>query len=234
MFERKRIWKAIGIVTAVGAYALLAQYTPPSGGSLSACGSSGQVLTNSSGSCVGVATISGAQGGGLVLLEQHTASTSAELDFTSCISSTYDDYAIEIVNLIAATSATTLIWQASTNGGSTYDTGSNYQWSRLAWNETGGAVNAGSTADTSIVVGFAASNTSTNSLNSEARLYNPGSSATYKVFSATNQQIDSSGKPLSTVVGGAYKVTTAVNAFRFLAGSGNITSGTIRCYGLSK
>jgi hypothetical protein len=33
---------------------------------------------------------------------------------------------------------------------------------------------------------------------------------------------------------GAYLNTTAVNAFRVLAGSGNLASGTVRVYGIAK
>ena len=91
-----------------------------------ALGTNGQVLT-SDGTDAGWATPSGGGGGALVLLEQHTASASATLDFTSCISSTYDDYLVEGLSLVPATNAVNFTMQVSTDGGSTWAS-TTYNW----------------------------------------------------------------------------------------------------------
>src|SRR5271168_5194720 len=47
--------------------------------------------------------------------------------FSSCITSAYDSYQIEFVSLVPATNSVNIGLQGSTNGGSGYDTGSDYQ-----------------------------------------------------------------------------------------------------------
>src|SRR5271165_3582301 len=65
----------------------------------------------------------GAQGSGsFVLVEEHTAASSAALNFTTCLTATYDDYDIEFVSLLPASGSNDVMLQVSTNGGSTYDT----------------------------------------------------------------------------------------------------------------
>lgn len=180
-------------------------------------------------------------GSGLVLLEQHTASSSSSLDFTSCISSTYDAYMIQIVSLVPASNAQGLKLLVSTNGGSSYDTGSNYNWQALAWHGTGavsGSGGDGSGALISVDGGFGSngiSNTSTNPLSGFIYLYDPLSTSVYKYFEGRIRFKESNGGvPFNNAMSGTYISTTAVNAFQFIMTSGNIASGTIRCYGIAK
>jgi len=70
--------------------------------------------------------LAGSRGGAMVLLEEHTASNSTSLPFTSCFTSSYDEYKLEIVNLLPASNSVTFNLNFSTNGGTSYDTGSNY------------------------------------------------------------------------------------------------------------
>src|SRR6185503_12648476 len=67
---------------------------------------------------------------GLVLLEQHTASSSATLDFTS-ISGTYDEYEIHFVNIVPATNNVSFQMRMGTGAGPTYDSGNNYNYGML-------------------------------------------------------------------------------------------------------
>ena len=87
-----------------------------------------------------------------MLLEQHTASNSATLDFTACISSAYDEYRIEFVALVPATNNVDLWLLVSTDGGSTFDsTSGHYDWATMRWIYTGGASSAGNGGDTKLV-----------------------------------------------------------------------------------
>src|ERR1035437_3292300 len=72
---------------------------------------------------------------GLVLLESHTASSSVSLDFTTrnasgqsgaTFQSDFDEYEIHFVNLVPATNNVEFRIRMSTNGGSTFDAGANY------------------------------------------------------------------------------------------------------------
>ena len=173
---------------------------------------------------------------GLVLVEEHTASSSAELDFTTCISGTYDDYQVNLVNLLNATDAQPLYMQVSTDGGGTYST-STYSWANnQALSSASAAVN-GSTSDSGYILGAGQqSNTAAwGGLSGHFAFLNPGSASAYKMVTGQTFSLDSRDA-LGAIrnTGGTWATTTAVNAFRLKFGSGNIASGTARCYGYSK
>lgn len=180
--------------------------------------------------------ISGAGGGSLVLLEQHTASASASLDFTTWYSSTYDDYLIEVLNILPATNAANAWLQVSTNGGSSYDTSGIYQTAAFRWSKTGTAV-AGSASSTAFLLTTAGMlNTATDGgLTGTLWLTNPGNGTMWTLFRG---EVGWMEQVAPEIVGGksvgAYKSTTAVNAFRLIMSSGNITSGLARVYGIAK
>ncbi len=178
-------------------------------------------------------------GGGLVLLEQHTASSSASLDFTTCLSSTYDDYQIEVVNLIPGTAGDSITWLASTNGGSTYDSGANYSWINNRYVPGSGASPGGAGKNYILIDGdgLAAGLATTNTwgLNGTYWLRNPSSSVLYKrIDSNVVSFFEQGGARVYALVSGAYEIATAVNAFRVIPITGNIASGTVRCYGIAK
>lgn len=182
-----------------------------------------------------VTTIGAVEMLGQVLLEEHIASASASLDFTTCISSAYDTYEISFTNIIPATDNTDFWMRMSTDGGSTYDSGANYAWGRASWtfNGTGAATGALSGATKINVtenVGLLASH----SFNGRMQLYNPGGSIYKFVDYKTVFYNQANAKPVNLIGGGIYLSTTAVNAFQFLFSSGNIASGMIRVFGLAK
>jgi hypothetical protein len=116
----------------------------------------------------------------MVLLEQHTASASASLNFTTAISATYDEYLIEFVNIIPATNAVNFWMRMSTNGGSSYDSGTNYSWTAYGMNRFG-AAQAGVDATNQIILNKSTiDNTSTKGLCGFIRLYSPGSTSVHK------------------------------------------------------
>ena len=174
--------------------------------------------------------------GSFVLIEEHTASSSAALSFTSCISSTYDEYKIEFVSILPANDAAELDLQFSTNGGSSYDGGSNYAWVVLeaVFNGTG---NGGSNPDTKIVLAPATTNSGTNPFSGSVTLYNPLNATASKnlIGDFVFQTSTGDTRQFRNIMSGTYRVNTAANAFQISSiGGGNIASGTIRCYGLAK
>lgn len=172
---------------------------------------------------------------GLVLIEQHTASASATLDFTSCITSTYDEYQIHMVSLIPATNTVSIYMRMSTDGGSTYDSGTNYEWGRY-YISTGGSAASGANGSYTGIAWWDTDmgNASSGGLNGVATLYNPLSAAVYKLVDLSVMGVSATGGYFKNMFIQRWKNTAAMNAFRFVASSGNLTSGTVRCYGVTK
>ncbi len=176
---------------------------------------------------------------GLVLLEQHTASSSATLNFTTCISSTYDEYEIEVLNVIPASGSTNLLMRMGTGGGPTYDsTSGHYFWDGLSWRATSNTFNGGG-SDTSLNLtalnGLSTGTDSKYGVIATLRLYSPGSTAFYKeVLGKVRIIYNDNATVVMGEFGGRYQQTTAVTAFQFLFDTGSIASGIIRCYGLAK
>lgn len=173
---------------------------------------------------------------GLVLLESHTASASTELDFTAWSSpSNYDNYVVEVEDMVFSTSLFPQV-QFSTDGGATYDTGTNYSWHEwVDYQTTGAAASSGSGASATYIP-FSDSNIVTASgsaLNFTLKMYSPGSSH-YKqlVMEGTDYGVIS-GFAVNRRVIGMYFSATPVTAFRIKASTGNFTSGTVRVYGIA-
>jgi hypothetical protein len=170
---------------------------------------------------------------GSVLLEEHTASNSATLNFTSWYSSAYDAYDIEFISVVPFVNDVPLNINFSTNGGSTYDASTVYDNAATFTfgSRTGTYNTVNQTAftpfgvDVASTTGYAAHGT--------IRLSDPAS-GNYKMLYTTNLQFNASvALPLVLVGYGIYRNTAAVNAFQISAGTGNLTSGTVRIYGLT-
>jgi hypothetical protein len=170
--------------------------------------------------------------GGMVLVGQLTASNSATLDFTSMITSGYDDYVVVFVDVVLASNGTSLSVLFSSDNGSTWDTGAHYDTAMLQINQASYAGNASWSGGTSGYVTNAFSNSSGNSLNGRMEMFNP-SSSNYKFATFDSTTMKSDGNFYRNTGSLRYMSTSAVNAFRILSTSGNITSGTIRVYAMA-
>ena len=203
---------------------------------------SGKIFWDNGAAWIDVTPPSGGGGGAsaLVLLEEHSAANSAELDFTTWYSSTYDLYQIEAVNIIPVTTNTNVQLQFSTNGGSSYDGSSIYSWQSTIWVNNGQAQDgyanqAYITLNGNGVGGRPMSNAVANGgLVGTYKLYNPASTASYKLMHGEADTYNTgAGQFMGVVLGAQYMSTTAVNAFRVYISSGNISSGTLRVFGLT-
>lgn len=173
--------------------------------------------------------------GALVLLEQHTASSSASLDFTSWYSSSYDEYVIELVKVLPATNSSILGLRFSTDGGSSYDASA--IWDRVYQQAYVNGHNEGGLAgETAFYFSGAASNDATYAgVRGCVRIYDPAA-AVYCMCEAqgTCKAADVNAF-MRGLYAGVYKSASGgINAFRILFSSGNIASGVIRVYGIAK
>lgn len=181
---------------------------------------------------------------GCILLQSQSASGSSSIDFSSTyITSTYNKYRLDIINLIPATNSSALWLQVSTDGGATWKTGaSDYAHLRQGGQLTGTGTTAISTStgdgdDAQIVLFGAAvgNNAGTNYLNGEINIHDPSQTSSFKGFMAFLGVRTSAATPdtVTLEIEGTYKATTAVNGIRIIMSTGNITSGLFKLYGIS-
>lgn len=117
--------------SSLTAYGVICGGTTASGALQSiSTGTSGQVLTsNGSSSLPSFQTVSG--GGSLVLVESHTASGAADVQFTTGLTSTYVNYKMFASNVLPSTNSVTIVAEVSTDGGSTWKTTGYYCYAWL-------------------------------------------------------------------------------------------------------
>jgi hypothetical protein len=176
---------------------------------------------------------------GLVLLEQHTVSAASSSAFTSCISSTFDDYVVKMIGLVPSASGSKIAFQFSTNGGVSYDTGTHYSWnSFVTVRNTQGPNGADAATSMNLVneIYTAGASGSAISMDGSFEIFHPGNTTLWTtVIGQASTAINSGGtEPANWTMQGAYTTTgSAVNAFQVIPSTGTF-SGTIRCYGVSK
>lgn len=190
-------------------------------------GASGNVLTSN-----GTTWTSAAATSTQILLATVTASSSATVDFTSNINSTYKVYLVELIDVVPVTNSVDL-WLRVSEDGSTFVT-TGYSWSG-DWSSSTGSSNADGTGSDSKfkLNGTSDSISNTGSLNGWVKFYNPAGTSLSKFFLG---QVGYSGAAIHdnhTWSGNYNNTTNAIVGIRFLMSTGNISSGTFKLYGLS-
>jgi len=200
-------------------------------------GTDGHVLRRS-GTTLGFGSLAGSQAS-LVLIQTQTASSSAQIDFTTGLDDTYDAFVFHLSNVIPATDDVELWIRAGTGAGPTYQT-ANYRWAVGMTSNGGSAIHAGSAAGSSIVLTSNAASDSIGNAAGEAgwdgvvRFSNPDGSV-YKMFSFNGAYTRADGSIIPVAGAGAYVgATSAITGVRFMMETGNIASGRISLYGVRK
>jgi len=185
----------------------------------------------------------GGGGGGtspIVQIETHNASSSSSLDFTSCISGSYQTYKVEFYGFTPSASSSDLYFLASTDGGSTYLGSTNYQYANVNYNSNSAGASVYNHTGTSQLEHLANCcsvntwvNTAGTALSGELTLRDFNSSSVYKQVDGYTNMTYSDGTMISFWIHGSVKNTTAINAFRLIPSTGNIASGTATCYGIT-
>lgn len=169
-----------------------------------------------------------------VLLATVTASASVSMNFTTGINSTYDEYILVLSDIVPATGDTTINLRVSEDGGSTWKSGAADYKYELTDQFTGGAnVNTASAAASAMILGVQVGNGAGSSLCAHIRFWNPSGTTRRKKF-LFQQSFETNANNMAFGSGGGAYVGTlnAINALQVLAGSGNITSGVGRLYGV--
>lgn len=191
------------------------------------------VTVNSSGTVASVG--GGGTAGALVFLQAQTASASAQLDFTTFISSTYDTYKIEVVNIRPATDTADLLMEVGTGVGPTYDTGNTYEWTAFKKSTAGAAVDDYASTGVCRLFTSMSNNSAYGYGVASLTLTDPQSTTQRKAIQGTHGYVNSSPAAVHGPFWMQWTTSgTAMTALRFIASSGNITSGVIRIYGVAK
>lgn len=192
---------------------------------------SGYVLTSTG--VAGTPTFQAATSGALVLVEQHAA-TGTAVNFTSCISSTYDDYLFRLVSVIPTVDDSINV-RYSTNAGVSWITTGTYYWGGV------GATNASAVAwmvgsgDTKFELASSVEST-TEGLSGGFTISGPaiGSNRRQGAWNVTTAAPTNIG---GMQAWGVNTGTTAINAVQFIPntnGTNTFAAGNIRCYGIAK
>ena len=177
--------------------------------------------------------------GGWELITGTAASTSAHVEFVSSFTG-YNCICFVISNYIQATNAAALYMITSTDGGSTYPSvNSTYDWCKTQ-NSIGGSEqivdNSGSTGThiplCRTVYGSVLEHSSAGGSVFVIYMSGHNSATTGTYFNWTSAWNDHGGQLTSTVGAGRTNASADVDGVRFIAESGNITSGSFNCYGL--
>ena len=180
--------------------------------------------------------------GSMTLLQTQTASSSATIDFTSNIDSTYDSYVFKFINMHPATNSVEFSFNMSTDNGSNYNVTKTTTHFRAFHSEndadTALAYDAGVDLAQSTSfqpLGFYIGNNNDDNLNGTLQIFNPSSNTFVKHFISTTSfnHIPADAREMNSYIAGYGNTTSAINAIQFKMSSGNIDSGVIKLYGIS-
>ena len=182
---------------------------------------------------------SGVSGSSLVLLSTQTASSSATIDFTSNIDSTYKEYVFKFFNIHAATDGAEFQFNLSADSGSNYNvtktTTMFYAYQTESGSSTGLSYDtnldlAQSTSDQIIMENLGNGNDENGS--GVLHLFDPSSTTFIKHFMSRGMRNGSADYSVDYNMAGYGNTTSAIDAIRFKMSSGNIDAGTIKMYGV--
>lgn len=175
-----------------------------------------------------------------VLLSTATASSSASIEFTSGIDSTYDIYKFEFINIHPQTDGAEFEFNLSTDGGSNYNVTKTTTTPLAQHSEDDATTSleynssrdlAQSTSDQ--IIGVAVGSDNDQNCSGTLHLFNPSSTIFVKHFISRVNSSTSANRTLDSFFAGYGNTTSAVNAVIFRMSSGNLDSGTIKMYGIS-
>ena len=191
-------------------------------------GTTGQVLTATTGDVPTWQDPSGGGSFGYVLLSEANPSSSASVDFdSSVVTSDYDTYFITYSNLVPATDGAEVLIRVSNDGGSTYET-TNYDSKAVEMDSSPTT----STSSSGFIQTKDNGSASGEESSGNIWLYSVPKSSNYTAAYGACSLVDDGGAIRIDNSAGIYSVAETINGLQLLFTSGNIASGTVRLYGL--
>ena len=180
--------------------------------------------------------------GDLNLLATNTITSGvSSSSFTSNIDSTYDTYMFKLINIHPATNDTNFTFNLSTDTGSNYNVTKTTTFFRARHNEDGAATELAYITSTDLAQSTsyqtlmaAQGNGNDESISGEIFLFSPSNNTFVKHFICKNNGYYEGDRTFNNFIAGYGNTTSAIDAIDFKFASGNIDSGVIKMYGLSK
>ena len=177
--------------------------------------------------------------GSLTHISTATASASASIEFTSGIDSTYKEYVFYFNNIHPATDGTNLMFNFSTDGGSTYSVAKTTTTFRSVHFENDSVAVLGyfdqdlaqGTGDQRVGISVGSDNDQCGS--GYMHLYNPSSTTFVKHFTIVTNSSLSGDASINFFTAGYGNTTSAIDGIRFQMESGNIDDGQILLFGVN-
>jgi hypothetical protein len=164
-----------------------------------------------------------------------TISSAASVEFTTAgwFDGTYKELIFKFIDILPATDSVNLTLTASTDGGSTYLAGTNYDSSGIGRNAAVSTVtvNTGGVASMTICANTSIGNAANEHYSGSLSLFDPSSANHKSVVYACSYKVPA-GDSISFNGAGRILTTSAVDAIKFAMSSGNISSGEILVYGV--
>ena len=176
--------------------------------------------------------------GNLTLLTTATASSSATLDFTSSIDSTYDSYMFKFIDIHPATDGALFSFQTDTGTNTSYNQTMTTTFFTSIGSEAGDEGSLGYQAgddlaqSTSFQRLMDIGNGNDESGCGELTIFDPSSTTFVKHFISRVQMYENADRTMDKYIAGYFNTTTALTRVQFKFSSGNIDSGVIKMYGV--
>ena len=177
--------------------------------------------------------------GKMTLLQTQTASSSASIDFTSNIDSTYPVYVFKFINMHPATDGVHFSFQGNASGGSGFNETitSTAFFAQHREDDSSTSLDYRSDDDLAQSTSFqrlseSLGNANDESLSGTLQIFNPSSTTFVKHFIATINYIHKSDRSYNFYISGYFNTTSAIDEIQFKMSSGNVDSGTIKLYGI--
>ena len=179
--------------------------------------------------------------GSLTHIATQTASSSANITFTSGIDSTYKGYIFYLVDIHPETDNSSFTFQVSTDGGSSYGVTATTTYFRGQQQEGGGGVTQLSynTSDDAaqstnfLVLSEDCGNDNDQAVSGVLKIFNPSGTTFVKHFQSHFSGSQFNNYSFNELIAGYFNDTSAINAVKFSFGAGDIDSGQILLFGLN-
>jgi len=178
--------------------------------------------------------------GSMVLLSTQTASSSANISFTSGIDDTYKEYVFKFIDIHPSVDAGNLEFNMSVDGGSNYNVAKTTT-SFYGYQTESGSASAlayDGNLDLAQGTGFQKLLENVGTDNDQCgagtlTIFNPSSDTFVKHFMFRGMRNGAYEYAVDYHIAGYGNTTSAVNAIQFKMHDGNIDSGTIKMYGIT-